>query len=628
MSYHSLKIRFLTIVLLTAVIPLLLVLSFSYFRTVRMTQEFTAIDIRRSLERFQFMVTAIHEEQIRTAQMIIESMWTHARSISGQNYSIAKDEKSIQILIDFLANRLNIFDSALWADMNGHPAAKFIWLTDVASQRFREVFVETRHFTPEDSNLARKRKFLKSNEVDFLPPSISKTGFMQFMKLPICSSDYTEKNDQHLGNLSIALRLDFLFNEATKRAQIPFDQTPIVVDTKGTILYHPEQKNICQKLNLIHPELNIMMKTHLKSPHEMLWQKHKDWFLACSPQEHWILVLASQQPTLIAKSRPIYLINGVLILLTLALAACLLMFSMNKVSRSLAEVAAGANAIAQGDLNKRLLIRSADEIGILSRAFNTMADSLETMIQERVEKEKLKELNELKSAFVSLVSHELRQPLGHILIAAENMRKGIGGNLSEKQSQYLDKVKSNTVTLIHMIQELLDLSRIEAARIELDLTPVPINSLITAVIDESSHLWQEKALFVQHCPAQVEISIQADREKVKEILSNLLDNAIKYTPQKGRITITATKEADKVEIVVADTGIGISPDHLVHIFDRFYQVKDDRLQRNHGGLGLGLSIVKSFVELHLGSIHIESIVAKGTKVFVRLPLSQQKDADD
>ena len=229
--------------------------------------------------------------------------------------------------------------------------------------------------------------------------------------------------------------------------------------------------------------------------------------------------------------------------------------------------------------------------------------------------EKLKELDELKSQFLSNVSHELRTPLASIKGYADNLLDGVVGELDEKQRKYMERISVNCDRLVRMITDLLTLSRIEAGKIEFKPTKVSLYSLISEVVFEFSPIAGKKAVsLTSDCPSNV--ILFADGDKLREIIINLLDNAIKYTPSSGKVLIYVQDKEKDVDIAVEDTGIGISSEEIDKVFDRFHQVQH---KEGSNGVGIGLSIVKSLVELHNGRISVQSEIGKGSQFTVTLP---------
>lgn len=262
--------------------------------------------------------------------------------------------------------------------------------------------------------------------------------------------------------------------------------------------------------------------------------------------------------------------------------------------------------------------------------------SLEAKVQERtaaleevnrelhVANHKLRELDELKSTFVSTVSHELRTPMTSIKGYIENMLDGLTGSVTEKQVTYLNRIKYNVERLTRLVNDLLDLSRIEVGRVELHFTEVNVAELVSDVIESLGKAAQERSLLL-HKDCDVP-PIVADRDKLHQVLVNLIHNAIKFTSPGGEVFVTAKHSGpDAVELCVADTGSGIPPHEVGRVFEKFYRA--DSAPARAKGAGLGLAITKSLVELHHGQIRVDSVVGKGTRFFVTLPLAQPTRKD-
>ncbi len=250
---------------------------------------------------------------------------------------------------------------------------------------------------------------------------------------------------------------------------------------------------------------------------------------------------------------------------------------------------------------------------------------LETKVRERTAaleaaNEQLKEMDRLKSQFLAHVSHELRTPLTSINGFVENMLGGLAGPLTEKQGQYLSRIKANGARLARMIADVLDRSRIEAKKIQLVLGEVVLSSLVRDVVEQLLPLAQAKSQRLELLSTEDSLRVWADLDKVSQILTNLVDNAIKYTPERGSITVQLTQEgAHFAKVSVMDTGEGIPADAIPKLFDPFFRTS--RHQKSPiKGLGLGLSIVKDLVELHGGRVSVESQEGRGSTFTFTLPL--------
>ena len=246
--------------------------------------------------------------------------------------------------------------------------------------------------------------------------------------------------------------------------------------------------------------------------------------------------------------------------------------------------------------------------GDLVSDFNNIAAALKETYDQ------LRQLDTLKSQFLDNVSHELRTPLTHIKGFVDNLLDGVGGGLSDKQASYLVRVKDNCDRLIRLINDLLDLSQIESGKISLQLEATELYPVLDEVIAGIQPIADRKGIQVNlDCPLDVVGFVDSD--KVGQILTNLLDNAIKYTENGKHVGISVTILSDQMlQICVEDMGIGISQTELDFIFDRFHRVADSK----RGGIGLGLPIVKNLVELHGGEVWAESQLGKGSRFYLTL----------
>lgn len=253
----------------------------------------------------------------------------------------------------------------------------------------------------------------------------------------------------------------------------------------------------------------------------------------------------------------------------------------------------------------------------------TLNADLENRIQERtrslaVANERLRELDERKSAFVSMASHEIRTPLTSMKGFVENMLAGVSGDLHERQILYLTRVKYNIERLTRTLNDLLDLSRIEAGHVELRWADVSLVEVTAETLDNLRPQAEEKSLVLETMVSSQLAPVRGDRDKILQILTNLIHNAIKFTPSSGRISVSLTPVEDSaIQVCVADTGCGIASEEVSNVFDRFY--RSDSGTTEARGAGLGLAITKSLVDLHQGRIWVESTVDSGSRFYFTLP---------
>ncbi|HEV8539776.1 MAG TPA: ATP-binding protein [Nitrospiraceae bacterium] len=313
----------------------------------------------------------------------------------------------------------------------------------------------------------------------------------------------------------------------------------------------------------------------------------------------------------------------------------------------LKSLAGVAGRIAEGDLTVSVRPVTSDEVGQLAAVFDDMtkslkerdlaiakayqqleqlAQSLELRVQQRTQELqeanlRLQELDKLKSDFVSTVSHELRTPMTSIKGYVDNILDGLTGALTERQSYYLTRVKSNVERLTRMINELLDLSRIEAGKIELHLANVRMRELVSDVVEGFQAMAQGKGIVLHtRMPSDLP-AIRGDHDKLHQVLTNLVQNAIKFTPTGGEVWVESQVRDDGfLQIGVVDTGYGIPPHELDKVFERFY--RGTSRSPDDPRWGLGLTIARSLVKLHGGQIWVESTPGQGSRFYFTVPIEQ------
>jgi two-component system cell cycle sensor histidine kinase PleC len=271
------------------------------------------------------------------------------------------------------------------------------------------------------------------------------------------------------------------------------------------------------------------------------------------------------------------------------------------------------------DSEKRQMATIAD-LRHTQQTLELQAQQLAELAQKYAEeKNRAEDANRAKSEFLANMSHELRTPLNAIIGFSEIMESGMFGELgAEKYHEYCRDIQDSGRYLLDVINDILDMSKIEAGRLRLDLEQIPLDSIITEAMRVMSIKAEEKRLeIVSEVPAG--LTLRADRRALKQILLNLLSNSIKFTDEGGRIAVRARPSHGCVLLLIEDSGIGISREALKRLGRPFEQV-ESHITRTHTGSGLGLAIAKSLVELHHGQMRIRSIESVGTTVILRLPL--------
>ena len=277
-------------------------------------------------------------------------------------------------------------------------------------------------------------------------------------------------------------------------------------------------------------------------------------------------------------------------------------FLARGLTQPLRDMAQAASRMARGDYRQRVEVKSRDEVGRLAEAFNRMAGEMEG-------------LERLRRDLVANVSHELKTPLAALRARLENLLDGV----EEPNPAVLATMLEQSERLSRLVDELLDLSRLESGDVPLQLERVDIAPLVERVVNEVGVARPERLLHVRtEVPGDLP-PVTADRERLHQVLFNLLDNAFRFTPSGGAVTVGAVRENGSCEVFVEDTGPGISPEHLGLVFERFYRVDPSR-SRDDGGTGIGLAIARSVVEAHGGRIWAESEGGGGTTFRFVLPL--------
>ncbi len=234
------------------------------------------------------------------------------------------------------------------------------------------------------------------------------------------------------------------------------------------------------------------------------------------------------------------------------------------------------------------------------------------------QKKQLNETSQLKTVFLSNMSHELRTPLNSVIALSGVLSRRLVNQIPQDEYSYLEIIERNGKHLLGLINDILDISRIEAGYEEVELTRFDANALIAELTSMINPQAEQKQIELLHHAGEAELFIISDADKCRHILQNLMGNAVKFT-DKGKVEITASLRGDQLEIVVKDTGIGIAEDHLAHIFDKFRQA-DGSTSRRFGGSGLGLSIARELATLLTGTITVKSVPGQGSEFTLTLPL--------
>ena len=276
------------------------------------------------------------------------------------------------------------------------------------------------------------------------------------------------------------------------------------------------------------------------------------------------------------------------------------------------EIDARLRRIAAGDFSQRVNVPNRDELGALADNVNRTSEELGRLYQQ------LQTASRHKSEFLANTSHELRTPLNAILGYAELIQDGIYGDVPDAIREVLDRVQSNGRHLLGLINDVLDLSKIEAGQFELSIADYSMQEVVQTVAAATESLAAEKQLKVKVMMSDDLPPGEGDERRITQVLLNIVGNAIKFT-EVGQVTVQAAAANGSFEVSVTDTGPGIGAEDRERIFDAFQQV-DSSITRQKGGTGLGLSISKKIVELHGGRIWVESELGRGSVFRFTLPV--------
>jgi signal transduction histidine kinase len=295
------------------------------------------------------------------------------------------------------------------------------------------------------------------------------------------------------------------------------------------------------------------------------------------------------------------------VLLAGALAAGIALVIARWVARGmtqpLRDMAQAARRMETGDYTQRVHTSSRDEVGQLAQAFNRMSAELD-------------QLERLRRDLVANVSHELKTPISALRAHLENLLDGV----ERPDPETLQVMLAQSERLGRLVDQLLDLSRLESGDVPLHREEVALAPLVSQVLSEIEVAGAGRSVELERAVPDDLPAVYADRERIHQVLFNLLDNAVRFTPPGGRVTVSADRHDGSVDVHVADTGPGIPPEHLPRLFERFYRADPARSQKE-GGTGIGLAIARSVVEAHGGRIWADSSPGQGSVFTFELPVA-------
>ena len=274
------------------------------------------------------------------------------------------------------------------------------------------------------------------------------------------------------------------------------------------------------------------------------------------------------------------------------------------ITRPIRELTKATHEMAGGKFGQQVPVRSRDEIGELASSFNKMNDDLARSFN-------------LRKQMTADIAHELRTPLSLIIGHAEAVHDGV----LPPSKENFEIIREEAERLEQLVNDLRTLSLADAGELSVDFQPIEINKLMSDIKAHYMVQFNQKRITLELGPAPVFLQANLDPIRFSQVLTNILDNALRYTPEEGHVAISIKQNGDQIEINIQDSGDGVTPEDAAHLFDRFYRADESRT-RDEGGSGLGLAIAKSIVEMHKGKIWAESEKGKGLKVIIQLPISK------
>ena len=438
------------------------------------------------------------------------------------------------------------------------------------------------------------------------------------------------------------VNLKFIW-DVVSRISIGKEGLAYVVDSRGQLIAHPDISYVLQQQDLSKlPQVRaargvdenggkVVSIARSSQGKEVLTS-----YVRIAPLGWTVLV---EQP-LVEAFAPLYASlqrTGLLLVAGLAFAVTASLYVARRMVKPIQAIQRGAEQLAAGKLDEPIIVRTGDELQALAGQFNDMASQLKKSyagLERKVEERtlelsaslkqqtaimvQLEVANQHKSEFLANMSHELRTPLNAIIGFSEVLGEEMFGDVNPKQAEYLEDINSSGKHLLALINDILDLSKIEAGKMELELSRLDME----AALGDAMTLLRDRAarnsvVLELQCPAPIGTWI-ADVRKFKQIMVNLLSNAVKFTPNGGRVTVRAEWFAGEVRIAVSDTGIGIRPEDQELVFEAFRQATGDHLKKSEG-TGLGLALTRRFVELHGGRLSLQSEPGHGSTFTFNLP---------
>ena len=425
------------------------------------------------------------------------------------------------------------------------------------------------------------------------------------------------------------------------RARVGATGYAYAVDSRGYLITHPITNLVLRHTSFASlPQVQAALQGSAKASadstgHDQNGTKVLSAFQTIQPLG-WRVFVEEPLSEVLAPLKAAIWRTALLLVAFLVLAIATSVLLARRLVRPIESIQTAAAKIGSGSLNQRIEIPSNDELGALAEEFNRMASqleesysSLEQKVQERTQElatalseldEKSRELEAAsrhKSEFLANMSHELRTPLNAILGFSQVLRERLFGEVNQKQAEYLDDILTSANHLLALINDILDLSKVEAGQVELDVAPFSLReALERGVVMVRERATKDGVQVAIRALPDADV-VTGDERRIRQVIFNLLSNAVKFTPAGGAVDVSAARLNGEVRVSVADTGPGIAVEDYERIFEEFQQTEAGVEQRE--GTGLGLALSKQLVELHGGRIWVDSKLGHGSTFVFTLP---------
>jgi two-component system, NtrC family, sensor kinase len=429
--------------------------------------------------------------------------------------------------------------------------------------------------------------------------------------------------------------------QVVDRARVGRAGYAYAVDSGGRLVTHPNVNLVLRHTSFASlPQVRASLRARTDAGatttgHDRDGKKVLSAFHTIQPLE-WRVFVEQPLSEAVAPLKSAIWRTALLLVAFLLLAVATSVLLARRLVRPIESIQSAAAKIGSGSLDQRIEIRSNDELGALADEFNRMAAQLRESyagLEQKVEARTLELANALrdldeksreletasshKSQFLANMSHELRTPLNAIIGFAQVLAERLFGDVNEKQEEYLQDILGSADHLLALINDVLDLSKIEAGRVELDVAPFSLRE----ILERGVVMMRERA---SHDGVRVSLGangsadlVSGDERRISQVIFNLLSNAVKFTPDGGTVDVRATQRDGEVRVSVTDTGPGIAAEDHARIFEEFHQTESGAERRD--GTGLGLALSKRLVELHGGRIWVESELGKGSTFVFTFP---------